>query len=68
MGTARPCGSRIGYETVSKKTGEPVALEDIEMGYEVGKGRYVTFDEDELDELSSYTDELRDLIERGDRG
>ena len=47
----RGSGSRIGYEKVSKKTGEPVEAEDIEMGYEVSKGRYVTFEQDELDEL-----------------
>lgn len=44
-------GARVGYEKVSKQTGEPVDKEDIELGYEISKGRYVTFDPDEIAEL-----------------
>lgn len=44
-------GSRIGYEKVSKSTGEPVAKEDIELGYELESGEYVTFTRDEVDAL-----------------
>lgn len=44
-------GARIGYEKVSKESGEPVDADDIEMGYEVSKGRYVTFDRSELSEM-----------------
>ncbi len=39
-------GSRIRYEKVAEKSGKPV--EDIELGYERSKGRYVTFDPDEI--------------------
>ncbi len=44
-------GSRIGNQKVSKDTGDPVEKDDIELGYEVSKGKYVTFDPDEIDEL-----------------
>ena len=44
-------GARIHYEKVSEKTGKPVEASDIELGYEIRKGRYVTFERDELDEL-----------------
>ena len=42
-------GARIKYEKVSEKTGKPV--EDIKLGYERSKGRYVTFDREEIEEL-----------------
>jgi DNA end-binding protein Ku len=44
-------GSRIRYRKVAEKSGREVEQDDIEMGYELSKGRYVTFDKDELDEL-----------------
>jgi DNA end-binding protein Ku len=44
-------GSRIRYRKVAEKSGREVESDDIEMGFEVSKGRYVTFDKDELDEL-----------------
>jgi DNA end-binding protein Ku len=59
-------GARIGYEKVSKKTGEPVDKDDIELGYEVGKGRYVTFDPDEVAELrpsSTRAIDVSDFVE-----
>jgi DNA end-binding protein Ku len=34
-------GSRIGNQKVSKATGEPVESDDIELGYEISKERYV---------------------------
>jgi DNA end-binding protein Ku len=36
---------------VSDKTGREVDADDIEMGFEIRKGRYVTFDKGELEEL-----------------
>src|SRR4051812_8306405 len=62
-------GARIGYEKVSKKTGKPVDADDIELGYEVSKGRYVTFDRDELDELqptSTKTIDVSDFVAMAD--
>jgi DNA end-binding protein Ku len=44
-------GARIRNRKVSEKSGREVDADDIEMGYEVHKGRYVTFDKDELAEL-----------------
>lgn len=44
-------GARIKYRKVSAKTGDEVDKDDIELGYEVSDGRYVTFDREELDEL-----------------
>lgn len=58
-------GDRIRYKKVAEGSGKEVDKDDIEMGYEVSKGRYVTFDSDELDELrppSSRTIEVTDFV------
>ncbi|HEY8523819.1 MAG TPA: Ku protein [Acidimicrobiales bacterium] len=44
-------GSRIRNRKVAEETGEEVDPDDIQMGFEVGDGKYVTFEKDELDEL-----------------
>jgi DNA end-binding protein Ku len=44
-------GARIRNKKVSEKSGREVEADDIEMGFEIAKGRYVTFDKQELDEL-----------------
>jgi DNA end-binding protein Ku len=44
-------GSRIRNRKVSEKSGREVEAKDIEMGFEVSKGHYVTFDQEELAEL-----------------
>lgn len=44
-------GSRIRYRKVAEETGKEVDNDDIVMGYEVRDGRYVTFDDKELDAL-----------------
>lgn len=44
-------GARIRNRKVSEKSGREVDADDIELGFEVRKGRYVTFDKDELGEL-----------------
>ncbi len=44
-------GSRIRYKKVSVKSGLEVDADQIEMGFEVADGRYVTFDKKELDDL-----------------
>jgi DNA end-binding protein Ku len=44
-------GARVRNKKMSEKSGRALDSDDIEMGYEVSKGRYVTFDKDELDEL-----------------
>jgi DNA end-binding protein Ku len=44
-------GSRIRYRKVSEKSGDEVDTDDIELGYEIRKGEYVTFDKGEIDDL-----------------
>ena len=44
-------GARVRNKHVSEKTGREVKNEDIEMGFELNEGNYVTFDKDELNEL-----------------
>ena len=44
-------GSRIRNRKVSEKSGREVDADDIEMGFEIEPGRYVTFDKKELDDL-----------------
>jgi DNA end-binding protein Ku len=44
-------GSRIKYEKVSSTSGKELSADDIELGYEIKKGSYVTFDPDEIDML-----------------
>jgi DNA end-binding protein Ku len=60
-------GSRIKYEKVSEKTGKPV--DDIKLGYERSKGKYVTFEQGEIDELrpaSTKTVEVSDFVDLAD--
>ena len=44
-------GSRIRYRKVSEKTGREVDSDDIVLGFELRNGRYVTFDDEEMDAL-----------------
>jgi len=44
-------GARIRNRKVSEKSGREVTSDKIEMGFEVSKGRYVTFETDELSDL-----------------
>lgn len=65
----RDTGSRIGYQKVSKETGQPVEAGDIVMGYELSKNQYVTFEKSEIDELkpeSSRVIEISDFVELAD--
>lgn len=58
-------GARIRNRKVSEKSGDEVEPGDIEMGYEIDNGRYVTFDKDELDDLrpaSTRTIEVSDFV------
>jgi len=59
-------GARIRNRKVSEKSGKEVDPDDIEMGFEIRKGRYVTFDKDELDELkpeSTRAIEVTDFVD-----
>jgi DNA end-binding protein Ku len=58
--------SRIGYDKVSKATGEKVDKADIALGYEVEPGSYVTFDPEEVAALrprSTRTVEISDFVD-----
>lgn len=58
-------GSRIRYRKVAEKSGREVDQDDIELGFEVSRGRYVTFERKELDELrpeSTRTIEVTDFV------
>jgi DNA end-binding protein Ku len=44
-------GARIRNRKVSEKSGKEVDADDIELGFEVSRGRYVSFDQDELKDL-----------------
>ncbi|MET0147168.1 MAG: Ku protein [Ilumatobacteraceae bacterium] len=62
-------GSRIRNKKVSEKSGREVDSDDIEMGFELKKGRYVTFDKDELRDLkpaSTRAVEVTDFVEIDD--
>jgi DNA end-binding protein Ku len=62
-------GSRVRNRKVSAKTGKDVDNSDIEMGFETGKGRYVTFNKRELDELrpaSTRAVEVTDFVSLDD--
>ena len=62
----RGTGARVGNQKVSKESGEPVDSDDIEMGYEVSTGRYVTFERSEIDDLrpeSTRNIEVTDFVD-----
>jgi DNA end-binding protein Ku len=56
-----PDGSRIKYKRVSEKTGREVDYDKITRGYEVSKGKYVTFAKDELEALAPRTTKSLDV-------
>lgn len=59
-------GARIRNKKVSEKTGREVEADDIALGFEIRKGRYVTFDKGELEELkpeSTKAIEVTDFVD-----
>lgn len=60
-----PDGSRIRYKRVSDKTGREVPYEKIRKGYEISRGQYVVFEQDELNDLqpaSTKTVDIEDFV------
>ncbi len=58
-------GSRIRNRKVSEKSGREVDADEIQLGFEVSKGKYVTFDKDEVKDLkpeSTKTIEVTDFV------
>jgi DNA end-binding protein Ku len=56
-------GARIRNKRVSEKTGREVDADDIEMGFEVRKGKYVTFEKGELEELKPRSTKAIDVTD-----
>jgi DNA end-binding protein Ku len=56
-------GSRIRYRRVSAKSGEEVDRDDIVKGYEFEKGRYVTFTDEELEQIPSESFRTIDVVQ-----
>ena len=56
-------GSRIHYQKVAEKSGKEVSADEIELGYEIDRGTYVTVDPDELEELRPNTTRSIDVID-----
>lgn len=54
-------GSRIRYEKVSEQSGQEVANKDIELSYELAKGRLVTVDPADLSDLQPRTTKTIDI-------
>src|SRR4051794_12499026 len=59
-------GARVRTKKVSDKSGREVKADDIEMGFEVNRGSYVTFEKDELAKLrpdSTRAIEITDFVD-----
>jgi DNA end-binding protein Ku len=56
-------GARIRYEKISEKSRKEVAAKDIELGFELAKGRLVTIDPDQLDDLRPRTTRTIDIAD-----
>ncbi|MDQ1468048.1 MAG: end-binding protein Ku [Actinomycetota bacterium] len=59
-------GARIRYKKVSDQTGEEVAADRIQKGYEISKGRYVVVEADELATLApkaSHTIDIEEFVD-----
>ena len=54
-------GSRIRYEKVAEKTGKEVGSDQIQLGYEMEKGKLLVVDPEELDELRPSTTRTIDI-------
>lgn len=62
----RHTGARIRNKKVSEQSGQEVADDDIEMGFELSPGKYVTFDKQELNALkpaSTRAIEVTDFVD-----
>ena len=62
-------GARIRNRKVSEKSGKEVDADDIQLGFEIRKGRYVTFDKEEVKALkpaSTRAIEVTDFVALAD--
>jgi DNA end-binding protein Ku len=60
-------GNRVQQQLIDSKTGEIVDRDEIVKGYEHGRGRYVTIDDDELKALQIESSKIIDLDRFVDR-
>lgn len=63
----RKTGNRVQRQFVDAETGEPVEPEDQVKGYQIGKGNYITVEDEELDALkleSTHTIDIEAFIPR----
>ncbi|MBA2608667.1 MAG: Ku protein [Actinobacteria bacterium] len=44
-------GSRVKHEKVSSSSGDAVEADDVKLGFEISKGKYVRFTKDEIEDL-----------------
>ena len=58
----KPTGKRVRYEKTVKGVG-PVDSDDIVKGYETGKGEYVLFEPEEIEELKVETSKTLELVQ-----
>jgi DNA end-binding protein Ku len=58
----KPSGKRVRYEKVVPGIG-PVEADDIVKGYEVSKGKYVLFDDEELEDVKLEAKKTLDLTQ-----
>jgi DNA end-binding protein Ku len=56
-------GSRIRYQRVNASSGKEVSRDDIVKGYEFEKDRYVTFTDDELEQIPSESFRTIDVVQ-----
>ena len=58
--------NRVRYKKVDEKSGREVDADDIVKGYEISKGKWVTFSDDELDEIKpegTHTLDIQDFVD-----
>jgi DNA end-binding protein Ku len=61
--------SPIGYEKVSKETGEPVPADEIVRAFEIQKGQYVPLEDEDLDRLDielTHSIDICDFVDLGE--
>lgn len=65
----KDCGARVKYEKVCPVHHKALAADEIERGYEVSKGHYVTVSDEDLESLpipSKHTIEVTAFVQIGD--
>jgi DNA end-binding protein Ku len=65
----RKTGNRLKQQNVDAETGEVVVREDIARGYEIGKGQYLTVEDEELEAVqveSTRTIEIDQFVPRNE--